>query len=84
MFILRALLLFEAADFDLPPVSVIYARCEAEGINDTGGWQIKIQGYQITTKLEQKNIITIITNIIKYSTNFSADGITFSLNKQQI
>ena len=42
MFIVTALLSFEAPHFDLPPDSVICAQREAEGTNDTGGWQIKI------------------------------------------
>ena len=29
---------FRPADFDSPPASVIYARCEAEDINVTEGW----------------------------------------------
>ena len=31
-------------DFDLPPDSVNCSWHKAEGTNDTGGWQIKIQG----------------------------------------
>ena len=44
MFIVTALLSFEAPHFDLPPDSVICAQREAKGTNDIGGWQIKIQG----------------------------------------
>ena len=40
------------ADFDLPPESVICARRETGDTNDTGEWQIKIQGSQMTTMPE--------------------------------
>ena len=43
MFILRGLLPFEAADFDLLPDSVICVRRKTEGTNDIGALQIKIQ-----------------------------------------
>ena len=39
MFILRALFSFEAFEF-----VARQCRREAEGVNDTGGWEIKIKG----------------------------------------
>ena len=52
MFILSTLLPFKARGF--VDESVICAQHKAEGTNDTGGWQIKIQGNVIM------NIIIII------------------------
>ena len=54
MFILRTLLPFKARGFSFVDESVICAQHKAEGTNDTGGWQIKIQGNVIM------NIIIII------------------------
>ena len=50
------------ADFDLPPDSVICARRKADGTNDTEGWQIKIQGSQMTTVLSK---LLLLLNIIR-------------------
>ena len=60
MFILRALS-FGARRFDLPHDSNIRAQPEADGTNDTRGWQIKIQGSQMTTTSEKMNIVVIIS-----------------------